>query len=630
NWPNKRIGNIRKWLGMCMILTTVAVFFYYTQSNIHELEEEIVLNHSKTSVESDSKKYLIRTSKCRIPDDDPFNEDVKKYFHRETYVPCSKKKLLTYIEKKDSVVTLHINESLLTTYSVFKISCCYSIVHRIVHATKSDDEINFSECAPFERSVNITDSIVMVKCKTALDMEIYSNVHAIISPEHVSKQKRECEWTKKPFGVLFVGIDSISKMNLVRTMPRTHQFLENHDFMNLKGYTKIADNTFPNLVAILTGKTWKQVYEHCDPGKNKLNNCDIIWDKFSDLGYVTAYAEDETAIGTFNYDRKGFSSPPTDFYLRPYLIAAEKLPSRKRFGMHTCAGPESSGERIMNLAKDFAVTFEQHPKFGLFWMNTFSHDNLNLPSSMDEKVELFLKDIYHHLQNTILVFFSDHGFRFGTIRYTHTGWLEERLPFIYIYLPESFKERHVEEYNNFLLNTKRLTNPFDIYMTLQDILFFANESYSIQPSLACPKCQSLFKEVDEARSCKDGAIEQHWCMCTGHSYVNPNRKIVKETAQFVVSEINTFIKSSKEGMSESYLNEKNQSVNFFLLMIETRPPAMFEATVEVAQSRRPPEFRLLGDISRTNRYADNSKCIEDSLKKYCYCDGLLTSIKSAI
>src|SRR5699024_866572 len=118
------------------------------------------------------------------------------------------------------------------------------------------------------------------------------------------------------------------------------------------------------------GKTWTQINEYCDPTTNKINKCDIIWDKFSDSGYITAYAEDESFIGTFHYDRKGFGDPPTDFYFQPYILAVEKLASNRD---GTCSGPENLGERIMNLAKDFALTLEKHPKFGLFWMNSFSH-----------------------------------------------------------------------------------------------------------------------------------------------------------------------------------------------------------------------------------------------------------------
>lgn len=483
----------------------------------------------------------------------------------------------------------------------------------------------------------------MVRCKNTLNSEVYSNVHVIVSSQHISAKKKKLVLNSTSLSVLFVGIDSISKMNLVRTMPKTYKFLETHNYYSLKGYTKIGDNTFPNLMAILAGKTWTDVYKFCNPYNHTMNDCDIIWDKFSELGYITAYAEDQTNIGTFNYNRRGFGKAPTDFYFRPYAMAAESLPSHKRFGMYTCAGPETSGERIMNVAKDFAAI--NHPKFGLFWMNSFSHDNLNLPSSMDEKVESFLKEIHSHLDNTIFIFLSDHGFRFGEIRYTHTGWLEERLPFIYIHLPKNFKERYPIQFNNFITNTKRLTTPYDLHVTLQEVLHLANDSYKMKPSLACPKCHSLFQEIEEWRTCKDGAIDQHWCLCSGHSYVNPLSKIVQDTSEFIVSQVNSLIKSSKEGhkcahyylkkvvssgMSEKYLNDRNESVNFFLIMLETRPPAMFEATVEFGQRNNKPVFRLLGDISRTNRYGSNSKCVDNWIKKYCYCDGLFTSIKSAI
>src|SRR5699024_5477374 len=153
----------------------------------------------------------------------------------------------------------------------------------------------------------IKDFLVMVKCTSPVNSHLYSNVHAVISPNLVSSKRFQEE---PPLSVLLVGIDSMSKMNLVRTMPKTFQFLE-QDFVNLKGYTKIADNTFPNLMAILTGRTSSQIYEYCNPTRNNLNECGFIWDEFSDLGYITAYAEDESSYSSFHYDPfKGFKDNP--------------------------------------------------------------------------------------------------------------------------------------------------------------------------------------------------------------------------------------------------------------------------------------------------------------------------------
>ncbi|RYA67319.1 hypothetical protein DD592_27595, partial [Enterobacter cloacae complex sp. 2DZ2F20B] len=54
-------------------------------------------------------------------------------------------------------------------------------------------------------------------------------------------------------------------------------------------------------------------------------HCPMIWFDFKKLNYITGYAEDEAWINTFNYKKKGFTEPPTDYYFRPYIQGSEKL-----------------------------------------------------------------------------------------------------------------------------------------------------------------------------------------------------------------------------------------------------------------------------------------------------------------
>ncbi|KAG5888318.1 hypothetical protein JTB14_001305 [Gonioctena quinquepunctata] len=429
----------------------------------------------------------------------------------------------------------------------------------------------------------------------------------------------------------------MSKSNLIRTMPRTHSYLEKH-FISLKGYNKIGDNTFPNLMALMTGYSKAQLDDFCNTSV-KMNNCRFVWDAFKNSGYVTAYAEDECCISTFNYDRLGFRDPPTDFYYHPYLLASETLPTVRRYDMTFCSGPETSAERMLNAAKDFSVTFDQVPSFGLFWMNSFSHDNVNLPTAMDDPMLSFLSDekLNASLKNTIVIVFSDHGFRFGDIRHTHTGWLEERLPFIYFYIPVALREEFPGKYDNFLVNSARLTTPYDVFNTFQDVLKTGDDTYVTTRSHGCPECRSLFEEIPENRTCKDASIDQHWCTCNGHQYIDPGTPLVRHVGRFVVAEINNLIHKFREasscakydmkkiisaGMSDSYINEQNETVRYFLVMVETEPKAMFEATVEAFLRGQNNTLELLGGISRIDRYADVSRCVRDgTLRKYCYCDG---------
>lgn len=473
-----------------------------------------------------------------------------------------------------------------------------------------------------------------MKCKnTKSNKEVYANVHAFTSIEAVKEKLQNLDKSSHPLSVLLIGIDSISRLNLIRLLPKTRNFLLQNDWIELKGYNKIGDNTFPNLMAIFTGRNETSAYDICKPRTvGGLDECNMLWYDFRDAGLITAYAEDVASINTFDYYKKGFKDPPTDFYFRPYTIACEKLTTTNK---PYCIGPETAGERILNLAKDFAVTFKNYSNFGVFWMNSFSHDDLNLPAAMDQKVTDVFEYIKHNgvLENSILIFLSDHGFRFGDITYTYTGWYEERLPFIYFWFPNWFRKKYPKKYRNIKINANRLTTPYDLHMTLQDILVISKKNYTKVQSEACPNCRSLFSEIPKERSCEDASIQTHWCTCNYYIPINTNSIIAQDAAFFILNEIRTVLVRQNENEAEKcadfYLNKiinsrisKNLLGNktYILLSVETEPLAAFEATVSFAHYNGSIEFNLEGSISRLDLYSEHSYCVQnDVMKKYCYC-----------
>lgn len=44
----------------------------------------------------------------------------------------------------------------------------------------------------------------------------------------------------RPLSVLMIGIDSISRLNLIRAMPNTAQYLYDTGWFELKGYNKVS------------------------------------------------------------------------------------------------------------------------------------------------------------------------------------------------------------------------------------------------------------------------------------------------------------------------------------------------------------------------------------------------------
>ncbi|KAJ8938630.1 hypothetical protein NQ314_011410 [Rhamnusium bicolor] len=487
---------------------------------------------------------------------------------------------------------------------------------------------SISECQPFEYNVILYHDTVIVECTDFNNELIYENVHTVFSiSEDIQKKMDNIANTTKQISVLFVGIDSVSRLNFIRSLPSTYRYVEDNHWIPLKGYNKIDDNTFPNLMAILTGFNDTYACDICDPTDiGKLDECPMLWYDYRKLGYITSYAEDECWMNTFNYKKKGFTSPPTDYYFRPYILATEKLNKVMRNGMTYCTGPESAGERIMNLAKEFGDTFKHYPTFGFYWMNSFSHNDLSSASVMDNKTKEFLEDLANRnvLENSVVIFFSDHGVRFGDIRLTKSGWLEERLPFIYFSLPKWFKKKFTREFNNFKNNSYKLTSPYDIYMTLKHILVLSGHNYTITPSDACPTCMSLFEEIDPERSCEDAGIEQHWCTCAAYTSVKLNKRLEFKLTDYVLNEIHNIILSENgselcakyavNNIINASLSQKFSYKNntYLLLSFETTPKAIFESTVGFYGEISALNFSISGSISRLDRYSVSSNCV----KKY--------------
>jgi membrane-anchored protein YejM (alkaline phosphatase superfamily) len=108
--------------------------------------------------------------------------------------------------------------------------------------------------------------------------------------------------------------------------------------------------------------------------------------------------------------------------------------------------------------------------FAFVFMARLTHDDANFAGYADLPVYTLLSKLFVNnlMKETVLILFSDHGIRFGEMRETASGRVEEKLPFLYIYLPKSLNTSKIK--NNIAINSHRLTTPFDIYATLLHII----------------------------------------------------------------------------------------------------------------------------------------------------------------
>lgn len=206
--------------------------------------------------------------------------------------------------------------------------------------------------------------------------------------------------------------------------------------------------------------------------------------------------------------------------------------------------------------------------------------------------------------NTIIIFMSDHGYRFGSFRETFLGFYEESLPFFFFRLPPSLKARYPGWYSNLKRNSRQLTSPLDLHSTLTHILYDAKnkiENPSINSSTnstsipdsshdgselivkdidnndeplnlsstfyytvgvaadnttttdisiysepTSPKFRarySFFEYIPGNRSCESSSIPQRYCMCGVTPVVSRSSTLSSHLGDIVISHINYLLQS---------------------------------------------------------------------------------------
>lgn len=118
-----------------------------------------------------------------------------------------------------------------------------------------------SGCFHFNGSMVLPATLeyILVKCKSN-SKQSYANSHAIMrersnlqkrlkefreqsstQPNQVDNNSEEAVGDEKPrpLSVLMLSIDSISRLNLIRAMPKTAQHLYKNKWFELQGYNKV-------------------------------------------------------------------------------------------------------------------------------------------------------------------------------------------------------------------------------------------------------------------------------------------------------------------------------------------------------------------------------------------------------
>ncbi|XP_044266992.1 uncharacterized protein LOC123012869 isoform X2 [Tribolium madens] len=587
------------------------------------------------------KGFLIKTPGCRIPFMDPFDPTVTKFIHKEKKPVCNDGIPPLIDSNLTSIYLINSSVANYTDQDITAIKCCYQPFYRQEPGgTDGDNKIKFEKkCIPFNVSAKISHEFIKVVCKVDT-VSIYTDFFSFVPIKTVKRNHLE----RSELNVLVVGIDAISRLNFHRQMPTTVDYLlRNMSAVELLGYNKVGDNTFPNLIPVLTGLSETTLEEVCwnDDNNKRFDSCPFIWKDFKAKGFVTSFGEDSSWMGIFNYLRKGFRKQPTDYMWGAFnRISENQIGNSHNMNVEECVGGREVYKVFLDYITNFVVTMDNAklPYFAFYWGASLSHDYLNKPSLGDTNYLNFFKNLKENgrLNNTALVVMSDHGIRWGDIRQTYQGQMEERLPFVFMVLPEWYKRQYQEAYSNLVKNTRRLTTPYDLHETLKDFLnrFNLTHDFLQNRNRNISRGYSLFNEISPKRTCESAEIASHWCTCQQSAEIEKNNSLVVEAATFAVEYMNLQLEGyaqcanlTLESITDARLMTHGEhitngdEVKDYMIIFETVPGnGVFEVTLRNTAKH----FEVMGTISRLNLYGKQSACITDfHLKLYCYCKNLL-------
>lgn len=446
---------------------------------------------------------------------------------------------------------------------------------------------------------------------------------------------------------MIIGLDSLSRLNFHRQMNKTVDLILNKlNAIEMMGYNKIGDNTYPNLIPALTGYDTNELASSClFPENSTYDKCHFIWKTFAKAGFQTAFFEDIGYLGLFNFCRKGFLKQPTDYYIRTLMLEMEKsIATEKKLNVYLCLGGRRPIDVMFEYINKFTSRKINQPSFSFFWSSSMTHDYFNSANLIDDDFSSFLENLSDRkiLNKTILFLMSDHGIRWGSFRSTYQGMMEERQPFLSVILPKWFAEKYPEAVGNLNRNRRRLTTHFDLYETLKDLTNPSTISRKIIRSRVqtlletepMPRGISLFLPIPTSRTCENSGIESHWCTCHEKQTISTTDIKVQTAARFITKQINEmllpfsqcqnlFLHSIKEatvGTSNDNITKISSTKHFIDITVRliTKPGGGdFEGTVRMDSQNN---TFLTGTISRTNLYGKQSVCIDDyTMKLYCFC-----------
>ena len=328
--------------------------------------------------------------------------------------------------------------------------------------------------------------------------------------------------------ILFLYIDSISRVQFLRRMPLTRQILEKYysdDISKIKNekyitfqflkYLNFEVKTTMNTVPMFAGAPYFNF--------NNNSNGTHITKYLDQHGYITGFgAEQCTKLlfdlspGTINHiSIYPFDHEINEIFCDPNYVYPDKFFNNLR-GMNCvtkrCLYGKETYRHLFDFGEKFLKAYEDYPRIFLRLAFLEAHEtSLEVIKYMDKDFSIFLNDFIekYYDKNYAIFIVADHGN--GLTIFRGEDWRKEvSFATFFMMLPNNNN-------NNINIsiireNEQRLVTPYDIFNTLVDMIGFNKTYFNSKGNSTLEKVEAKFKTCqffeNEMRE-----IRKDYCTC---------------------------------------------------------------------------------------------------------------------
>ena len=411
--------------------------------------------------------------------------------------------------------------------------------------------------------------------------------------------------TGKRYSITNFIIDSMSQMNLHRSLPKSRDQALAMGGILLTGHHKVGHNSIPNIMAMMSGSTYKG-WDWKEPLKNPL-----IIGMFRDWGWTTVYFEDmlHWVGNAMKFDWKT-ANPWTMTYNDIWWYLKSTV----------------NHNNPIYTIWDMCLIYKDSPSFLHIHLSEVGHDSLNMMKNYDADVAAMLTNLSNEnaLDDTFFILMGDHGYRQGSFARLEQGIIENNMPGIIIIPPKNFSLDHPDWLKNLKANADVLTSHWDIHHMYRDILGVsggAEEVASVYKDLESPGA-SLFSPLGE-RTCTSAGIPLDYCSCPEGYFNIEQPELLEGMAQAVLADMNVFLEPmwGCRWLELANITGASMKMEGGVIAVEatltmTIQPVQF--TMRVTHS----DDLTSAKLTRLDRYSKTSNCVPQSelgALPYCIC-----------